>query len=232
MIGATLRFRSGDREITAERFAAPFGGARRPAVLLLHGADGLASGRYRLAAGLVAAAGYDVFLVHYLDRTGDVWAGFSAIGQRFPLWTGAVRDAVAFAAHQPGVAPERVGIIGISLGAALGLQVAAGDPRIRALVAYYGFVPRGLARAGRLPPTLVLHGARDAVVPVSNARELQAILERQGVPHEVKIYPDQAHGFSMLAEMDAGQRTAAFLARHLAEGAARTPAGAPPEPRA
>lgn len=229
MLGTSLRFRSGGKEIRVERFESPWPGGARGAVVLLHGADGLASGRYRVAAGLVAAAGHDVFLVHYLDRTGDVWAGFSTIGQRFPLWAATVRESVDFVAEQPGVAAERLAILGISLGAALGLEVAAGDPRVEALVAYYGFVPRGLSRAGRLPPTLVLHGARDAVVPVANAHQFQAILERQGVPHEIKIYPDQGHGFSMLAEMDAGQRTAAFLARHLGRGAAAaaTPAGAP-----
>jgi carboxymethylenebutenolidase len=109
------------------------------------------------------------------------------------------------------------------------MTVAADERRVRALVDYFGFVPKDLdSRPGRLPPTLILHGARDSVVPVSNAYAFQEILERQGVPHEIQIYPDQGHGFSTMAEIDAGQRTAAFLARHLgAEAAADTPSEAP-----
>ncbi|HEX5867983.1 MAG TPA: hypothetical protein VFY72_09780 [Beijerinckiaceae bacterium] len=44
------------------------------------------------------------------------------------------------------------------------------------------------------------------------------------MPHEVKIYPDQGHGFSGAAQLDAAGRILAFLQRHLGSvSAAATP---------
>lgn len=44
-------------------------------------------------------------------------------------------------------------------------------------------------------PTLVLHGADDIRVPLSQGRELYNGLKRQGVPAEMVIYPRQGHSF-------------------------------------
>ncbi len=81
-------------------------------------------------------------------------------------------------------------------------------------MSYFGFVPQGLG-SGRLAPTLVLHGAADRIVPVSNAYALQNLLQARGVSHEVQIYPGQGHGFTGAAEADASQRITAFFRRYL-----------------
>jgi carboxymethylenebutenolidase len=157
-----------------------------------------------------------VALVHYFDRTGSRWASLPAIFQNFPVWMETLSDALTFAAGRPGVDGGRLGVVGISLGAALGLSQAVGDPRIKAVVDYFGPVPEGsLQGAARLPPTLVLHGAADPIVPVSNARALEGFLKAKGIPHEVRIYPGEGHGFSGAAQADATARAAAFLDRHL-----------------
>src|SRR4051812_49956827 len=63
-----LSFASGGRQVGVEHFPAPVSGPQ-PAVLLLHGGDGLQAGRhYHLAAPVVAPAGYQALLFHYLDR--------------------------------------------------------------------------------------------------------------------------------------------------------------------
>jgi carboxymethylenebutenolidase len=228
--GDALTFASGGHTIAVERFGAA-GGGRRPAVLLLHGADGMTNAdRYRLGAQVVAAAGYHVFLVHYLDRTGERRAYFSTIGRGFPLWAEAVRDAVFFVARQPGVDATRLGVLGTSLGGAIAVAVAAEDRRIKAVVNYFGFLPEPVREnATRLPPMLVLHGARDAIVPVANAHALEALLNRLGAPHEVHVYPDQAHGFHGAAQLNAAQRTATFLGRYLGGGSASLAPEAVPE---
>ncbi len=211
-------FTSGGRPVTVEWFAAAGAGKRAPAVVMLHGADGLGrrGEQYRAGARALAAGGYHVALVHYFDRTGTQWASLPAIFQNFPAWMETLSDALTFVGAQPGVDPNRLGVVGISLGAALSLSTAAGDRRIKALVDYFGPVPEGsLQNATRLPPTLVLHGASDPIVPVSNARSLEAFLQARGVPHEVRIYPGEGHGFSGAAQADATQRVAAFLDRHL-----------------
>ncbi len=224
---------SGGVSVRVERFA-PARPAPWPAVVLLHGAEGLRAeglraeglaqggtrmaGGYRVAARTLAAAGFLVLLPHYLDRTGETRAAFSRIGANVPLWAAALADVLDHVAADPRVDAARIGLVGVSLGAALALDLASTDPRVAALVDCFGFLPPGLPeRKGlRLPPTLVLHGARDAIVPVVNAHALEALLLRLGVPHEVRIYPDQAHGFTGGAEADAALRTAAFLRLHLA----------------
>jgi dienelactone hydrolase len=211
-------FKSGGKPITVETFQ-PAGEARRPAVLMLHGADGLnRNTQYQQGARAVAAAGYQVHLVHYLDRTGEKRASFATLFQNFMPWMDTVQDALAFAAKQPLADPNRIGIVGISLGAALGLAVASTDPRVKTLVNYFGPLPQGaIATTSRLPPTLVLHGSADPIVPVANAYAVEALLRQQNVPHEIKVYPGQGHGFRGAAEEDATQRSLAFLNRHLAQ---------------
>jgi carboxymethylenebutenolidase len=209
-------FKSGGKAIAVETFQAA-GSSPRPAVLMLHGADGLSyNTQYREGARDVAAAGYQVHLVHYLDRTGEKRASFSTLFQNFVPWMGTVQDALAFASEHPGADPRRIGIIGISLGAALGLAVASTDPRVKTLVNYFGPLPQGaIATTSKLPPTLVLHGAADPIVPVANAYAVEALLRQQNVPHEIKVYPGQGHGFRGAAEDDATARSLAFLQRHL-----------------
>ncbi|MFC4175661.1 dienelactone hydrolase family protein [Microvirga sp. GCM10011540] len=219
-------FRSGGRSIAVDVFQTS-GTAPRPAVLMLHGADGLSGhDQYREGARSIAGAGYQVHLVHYLDRTGERRASFSTLFQNFQLWMETVNDALAWVSSHANADSSRIGIVGISLGAALGLAVSSADRRIKALVNYFGPLPHGaIAQDARLPPTLILHGGMDPIVPVSNAYAIEALLRQQAVPHEIKVYPEQAHGFRGEAHRDATQRALAFLRRHLS-----SEAGAGPSP--
>lgn len=206
-------FVSGGAPIAIEHYGA--GSAQsRSAVLLLHGSDGPQE-RYRAAARRLTSHGFVVFLVHYLDRTRETRAALGAIARNLPLWTETVRDAVTHVSRQAGIDSSRIGLLGISLGGGLALAAAQQDDRVRALVVDFGFVPHSFDPAGRLPPTLVLHGADDRIVPVSNARMLQRVLERRGVPNEVRIYPGQGHGFTGAAQADAERRISSFFQRSL-----------------
>lgn len=206
-------FSSGGVPIGVEWFPAEASGPA-PAVLLLHGADGLTyADRYRIAGGLIAASGYHVALVRYLDRTGERRVDYGTLRQRYPVWAATIRDGLPWLGRQPGVDPGRLGIVGVSLGAALALTVAANDRRVKAVVSTSGPLPDGLS--GRLPPTLILHGEADRLVPVSNARAVARLLEEAGTPHEIQIYPGAGHTLSGMAQLDAASRIAAFLDRHL-----------------
>jgi carboxymethylenebutenolidase len=208
-------FTSGGVPIAAARFdAAGPALPARPAVLLLHGADGPGE-HYRTAARLLAGAGYHVFLIHYLDRTGERWASFASIGRNAPAWAETVLDAVAWASGRSGVDPERIGLLGVSLGGALCVAAANQDRRVRALVQCFGLMPPTLDGDKGLPPTMVLHGEMDPIVPVSNAHALERFLKARGIPHEVVIYPGQGHGFTGEAQADAVRRILAFFGRRL-----------------
>ncbi len=222
------RFVSGGVPITAEWFRPGTEGTgeteRRPAVLILHGADGMARAEgYRFGARALAASGFHVVLIRYFDRTGDTRANWSSLREDARLWLETIGDAVTSVAGRPDVDPERIAVVGFSLGASLALAAAGEDARIKAVVDVFGPMPTGADKAARTPPVLILHGARDRIVPVENAHRIERLLKARGVPHEIKIYPDQGHGFQGAAQIDAAGRILAFLQRQLGGSATAAP---------
>jgi carboxymethylenebutenolidase len=185
----------------------------KPAVILLHGSDG-PSQRYRGAASQIAAAGFRVFFVRYMDSTGDTRARFGSMSFNLPTWAAAARQSVDFVDGQLGVDRSRIAIIGVSLGGALALDVAARDRRIRAIVEYFGYAPDNLL-SGPFPPTLILHGENDRIVPVATAYRIEQAVRAGGSEAQIKIYPGEGHGFSPAATADAQRTIAAFLSRRL-----------------
>jgi carboxymethylenebutenolidase len=126
-------------------------------------------------------------------------------------------DAVTFVALQPQVDPQRIGLLGFSLGAYLALSASAIDSRIHAVVEFFGGMPKEMKFfRRRLCPVLILHGEQDKTVPVEEAYHLQQILEKKQIAYEIQIYPGVGHGFSGEVWRDAGLRTLAFLDKHLA----------------
>jgi acetyl esterase/lipase len=49
--------------------------------------------------------------------------------------------------------------------------------------------------SGRFPPTLLIHGTRDELVPLEESLRMQRALLEAGVPAELHSYADQPHGF-------------------------------------
>lgn len=214
---SSATFESRGKPIAAERFE-PAEPGRYPVVVVLHGSGGLAVGgfMFRGLARELAARGYVVVLPHYFDRTGTRIADPKAILDRFAEWMETVADATTYAAALPNADAERIGLVGFSLGGYLATSSAAYDPRVKAVVEYFGGLPDLLAdRAGRLPPTLILHGDADAIVPVSEARELEDRLKAHDIPCEVHIYEGANHGFLGATGRDASRRTVEFLGKHL-----------------
>ena len=65
-------------------------------------------------------------------------------------------------------------------------------------------------------PLFVIHGANDPRVPLSEAEQLVAALAANGVPCELRVYPDEGHGLARrVNRLDAYPRALAFLAEHL-----------------
>lgn len=196
------------RTVPVQRFAAA--GTGRGTLLLVYGSDGLTNpGRYRLAAQMLAGLGYTVLMPDYFQATGDSRARYGEIRAKFPDWLAALEGVLS---TLPG---GRIGIVGFSLGGALALALGARDRRVAAVVDFFGFIPEGLERAQRLAPTLILHGAADRVVPVSNATAIERVLASRGVAVEVQIYPGEGHGLSAAAFPDAIARIRDFLQRNL-----------------
>jgi dipeptidyl aminopeptidase/acylaminoacyl peptidase len=189
-----------------------------PAIIFLHGSDGLnhhGDSYLRSAIGL-AEQGFSVFLVHYFDRTGTGWANRETITGNFLTWMRTVSDAITYAQSCPGVDRNRIGILGTSLGASLGMMVAAQDARVAAVADFFGLIPDiAVPLIKRMPPTLILHGAIDPVVPVQEAYKLERLFKEIGVEFEATIYPQQGHVFTGSAAADSIQRTLEFFRKKL-----------------
>jgi dienelactone hydrolase len=75
-----------------------------------------------------------------------------------------------------------------------------------------------------MPPTLIIHGDRDEVVPVREATSLRDLLRKGEREHEFRLYRGVGHcfvspkgGLDWAAALDAKRRTFSFLSRHLGQ---------------
>jgi carboxymethylenebutenolidase len=215
---ASDAFNSAGKNVHVWRFD-PKAEGKRPAVLLLHGADGGVGveGMYCAAAKRLADKGFVVFIVHYLDATKPEDGGeISDLVKRavrgeatkkeklrvqryFAVWTGCVSDAVRYVRKQPAVDGEPIGIVGLSLGGFVGLSCAADKKlNVAAVVSGFGGLPKEKRDTVKwLPPTLVVHGEKDEVVPVAEAHALKELADANKLPITVKIYPNVGHVFGI-----------------------------------
>ena len=205
-----------------------------PAIFFLHAEDGLQSRKslYERYAKKAASAGYSVFLIYYFDRTGTSVADKNTVNQQnFIAWMRTVADAVTFAAARPKVDSQRIGLLGISVGATLALSIATQDPRIGAVVEFSGEMPDLAAQfMKRMAPTLILHGDADDVVPVEKAYKLERLLQTKNIPYEIEIYPREGHGFKTKTLKDAAGRSLAFFGKNLKSAPVRSQSVQPARP--
>ena len=86
------------------------------------------------------------------------------------------------------------------------------DARVATVVDYFGGLPAPLVeKVKTLPPTLILHGDADKVVPISEAKALEKLCQERKFIHEVWVYPGAGHGFFGVTGQDAMKRSLSFL---------------------
>jgi len=193
---------------------------RHPAILLLHGSGGNVSFWFSRIAPQLARLNLGLYAPHYFNRTKTDRADLKTIldGYHFPAWQSAVGDAIAYVRSRPFVDPDRVALLGISLGGFLALSYAANaDARLRAVVEISAGIPEDSIAAVKpnFPATLIVHGDGDTVVPVSMAYQLKQLFTRQHIPHHTVILPGQGHWFDPPAQLQILMAIAGFLAAHL-----------------
>lgn len=209
----------------------PDGAGPWPAVIVLHGAEGprLNPG-YRLIAQGLSGAGFAALQIDYFSQTpGNGPFGNPAAADYVrdaPVWLREIADGVSYLQSLAQIDPRRIGLNGYSLGAFMALDAAMLDPRLKAVVEFYGgVVPGYTENLERMPPVLILHGDADSLVPVSYAYALYDLLSAHGRPVELQIYPGAQHGFNFMprpaaapARDDAYARLGAFFAQWLRDG--------------
>ncbi len=189
-----------------------------------------------------AAAGYAALAPELFHRQGrgievaygDMPGAMAALGGLTN--DGLEHDLAAALAHLrglPGVAPDRVGLVGFCVG---GLAAFIGACRLgpAATVSFYGggivrerpqlrFKPV-IGEAARIgAPILCLFGAEDKGIPPADVESIRQALDALPVAHEVIVYPGAGHAFfcdmrpayHAPSAADAWRRTLAWLDAHL-----------------
>jgi carboxymethylenebutenolidase len=209
-------FLSGGRRIGLES-RVPAGPERYPALLILHGSEGLTREWFEEYSKYCIGRNFAVFAVRYFDRTQTEFAHREKIQEHFPEWLETVSDALTCVVKHPSVDASRLGILGISLGGFLATALATQDARVCAVVEAFGGIPEQFVPrvSSAMAPVLILHGDADTTVPVSEAHKLERLLTQHRVEHLTKIYRGQGHRFTGLRRMDALFTILRFLRQHL-----------------
>lgn len=210
------------RALTAQNAAIKvetFGAEESPhTVVVLHGSAG--PDRYRSDAKALAAAGFYVLFPHFYEAARSQTASYA----NYQAWVRAV-DGIVKSRVQ--ARPEsKVSLFGISLGASVALALGTQSAQVTSVVEWSGSLPDDyFEHLQRLPPLLILHGAKDTNVPVMNAQQLLTLCQRLAAKCENRIFEDQQHVFDEATQTEAERLSENFLRRDWPPGAAVSVSG-------
>jgi carboxymethylenebutenolidase len=196
----------------------------RPLIVLLHGLGGYErfAASYDAYADLLARVGWRVCAALYYSgddqrimTTSDQATRDAYRERRFERWVNAVVKEIDELSSG-----QRVGLLGFSQGGYLAVAVAGKQPRVRALAELYGGIPRwGSPQIDTLPPTLIVHGEADTVVPIAEGEALAAFASKRSDEVVMQRYAGAEHGFDFdweaLQSVDVRRRITAFFERQL-----------------
>jgi carboxymethylenebutenolidase len=200
-----------------------------PAVLILHEWWGLTEHVKELARRF-AQAGYAALAPDLYARQGgkvtndpqEAAALMSAVSSQHVL-----RDLNAGIRHlksQASVDPQRIGVMGLSMGGTIALTMAGHNSDLKAAVVFYGKVPPVETFRYLLCPVMFHHAAKDGWVTRQEADRLAEGLTQHGKPGVVHVYPEADHAFfnetrpEVYRASDAAlawERTLSFFEKHL-----------------
>jgi carboxymethylenebutenolidase len=119
----------------------------------------------------------------------------------------------------------KVGSVGFCFGGRMSLALGLARPLDAVCTFYGGGMQQLFDRLGDLKaPMLGLFGDADQSIPVGTVEQFDKLLDRIGVEHEIKVYPNSGHAFFRdtdpnvyrpEAAKDAWERVTKFLAKNL-----------------
>ena len=173
---------------------------RGPAMVLVHGFDGVSDAREGFWARELAKLGVSTLVIESFTARG---VGTSIANQSNVSTAQGVRDAYAalgYLASLPDVDPARIGIMGMSRGGSVALRAVdrrKHDSGLRfaaALALYPGCVAQ--YRNPQLSaPVLVLVGERDDYTTIKACADYLSRMRAAGGTAELRVYPGAHHGF-------------------------------------
>lgn len=203
-------------------FAKPAGDGPWPAVVLVHEAYGVTDVMRRQVEHLASLG--------YLALMPDLYAQGGArrclVGTFRALRSGEGRAYVDIETARDWLLARddcngKVGILGFCMGGGFALMAASGHG-FDVASANYGMLPGDEDALEHACPVVGSYGGRDRSLNGAAAK-LTARLERAGVPHDVKEYPEAGHSF--LNDAESGPRPVRALTRRVM-GAGPNPAAA------
>ena len=226
-----------DAGLSVELGGPPNGGAPYPAVVVLHGCNGM-FGHSAVIAGRLSSWGYVTLAV---DSLGPRVTGIAnRCGRGLPDQAFDAYAALRYLAQLDFVDPARVAVFGQSMGGETALHIIDRDldgqfftERFRAAIAYYPYCD--IPAPTMTVPTLIFIGEADERNPVEQCRAMVAHARPDGAPIALTVYPGVHHNFDVAlltpgvrylgfwleyneaAAKDAEEKARAFLADHLAE---------------
>ncbi len=97
----------------------------------------------------------------------------------------------------PGVDATRVAVVGFGFGGMCALDLARSGVGLRGAVSIYGhFDAPKLPKQSIRAKILILHGAKDPVVPLEDLRMFEREMSEAGVSWEARLYGDAMHAFA------------------------------------
>ena len=219
-IKTSQTFISGTNTHNITIYSNPPDSKKYPVVFLLHGNFGLVSpygDQIQNFANDLANLGYITAVPHYyLDNK-------SHLDDTVPK-VQILADAIATVVNRAEVDPNRIGLVGFSLGATTAMSYISSTSSIglKVLADFFGFTTSTIqAGISRFPPTIIFHNVNDRIVSVQNSEKIEQLLASNKIDHQLVTYDEKwqevNHAFQpgKFADVDSRTQTVDWLAKHL-----------------
>jgi carboxymethylenebutenolidase len=196
-----------------------------PAVLIIHEIYGLNDSIRNLAHNLAEQG--------YMSLAVDLFLGSSRLVRRAQAMMGMAKRqlhhgiqsdlqaALEYLHSHSDADPDKLGVVGFGMGGSYALHFASQDARLKAAGVYFALKPQPYEVTAQTCPIVGSFPENDFTT--EDARQLQAALQSQGIPHDIKLYPQTLHSFTneytpaynAAASEDSWNRLVAFFGSHL-----------------
>ena len=202
LTSSEIKYASTDGTSIGAYLTRPKGDGTRPAVVVLHGWDGI-NDHIRDVARRLAKAGYVALAPDLLSRQGGTnsfpnsEAAIEA-GRKLDdeMITNDLAGGVNFLKGQNFVRASKIGVIGFCWGGGKALMFTTRSKDLSASVIYYGANPRNLEDVKNITASVLgQYGGADERI-TSGVPKLEETMKKYGKSFEYKIYAGAPHAFN------------------------------------